>query len=70
MTTFKINGGKNPNYTILRTEDMLPATAEKAKQSGKEQTIYYMQGLTHTGKVSKEVLMCYRFNCGKFLKVF
>lgn len=70
METFKIKAGRNPEYRILRTEDMMPNTAKKAIETGKETKIYYMQGITRGGKVSKEILMCYRYNSGAFLKVF
>ena len=68
--TFTVKGGNNPAYKVLRTEEMAPNTAKTAKENGKETTIYYMQGITRTGRTSKEVLMCYRFNGGAFLKVF
>ena len=70
METFKVKGGKNPNYTILRTEKLLPNQAKAAKQNGKEDIAYFLQGITRTGKFSKEVIMCYRYKTGKFLKVF
>ena len=69
METYKIKGGRNPEYKILRTEEMPPKLAENAINYNKESIIYYMQGITRTGKVSKEVLMCYRYNNGTFLKV-
>ena len=70
MTTYKINGGKNSKYIISRTENMLPNSAKAAIQNDKEPVIYFMQGITRTGKKSKEMLMCYRFNSGNFIKVF
>jgi len=68
--TYKVNGGRNPEYVILRTEEMKPNQARLAKETGKETKIYYMQGITRTGRKSKECLMCYRFESGDFLKVF
>ena len=68
--TFKVKGGRNPQYTILRTEAMLPNTAREAVKHGKESVTYFLQGITRTGKKSSEVIMCFRFNDGKFLKVF
>lgn len=67
--TFKIKAGKNPNYTIIRTEPILPNMAKNAEKYGKEPIIYYMQGWTRTGRKSKETLMCFRYTSGKFIKV-
>lgn len=70
LETYKIAAGRNPNYTILRTEDMLPNQAKSAIENDKEPVIYFLQGITRQGRKSKEVLMCYRFVSGSFLKVF
>ena len=42
----------------------------EAVKHGKESVTYFLQGITRTGKKSSEVIMCFRFNDGKFLKVF
>ena len=70
MQTYQIKQGKNPEYKVLRTESLKGNMLRAAKETGKETKIYYMQGITRTGKISKEVLMCFKFVSGKFIPVF